>query len=41
MGEPHRFVLDLTEVVRTRVVGDQLEITAWHEGRGVAVRRRA
>jgi hypothetical protein len=41
VGEPHRFVLDLTEVVRTRVVGDQLEITAWHEGRGVSVRRRA
>src|SRR3954447_4224254 len=38
--EAHRFVLDLAEVVRVRVVGDQLEVTSWHEGRGVTVRRR-
>jgi len=41
VGKPHRFVLDLTEVVHTRVVGDQLEVTAWHEAGGVSVRRRA
>lgn len=41
VGKPHRFVLDLIEVVHTRVVGDELEVTAWHEGRGVSVRRRA
>jgi hypothetical protein len=41
VGEPHRFVLDIVEVVRTRVVGDELEMTSWHEGRGVTVRRRA
>src|SRR3954469_21865960 len=40
VGEPHRFVLDIEMMVRTRVVGDQLEISAWHEGRGLSVRRR-
>jgi hypothetical protein len=39
-GEPHRFRLDLTEVVLTRVAGDRLEITSWHPGRGVEVRHR-
>jgi hypothetical protein len=39
--EGDRFLLDLTEVVFTRVVGDQLEIRSWHEGRGEQVRRRA
>ncbi len=34
----HRFRLDLTDVVHTRVssAGDGLIITAWHAGRGVA-----
>ncbi len=36
----HRFRIDLTEVVLTRVDGDALEITSWHPGRGVQVRRR-
>lgn len=36
-----RFLLDVTEVVLTRVVGDQLEICSWHEGRGEQVRRRS
>lgn len=39
-GEPHRFRLDLTEVVLTRVAGDRLEITSWHPDRGVEVRFR-
>jgi len=39
--EGDRFVLDVTEVVLTRVVGDQLEIRSWHEGRGEQLRRRA
>jgi hypothetical protein len=38
--EPHRFRLDISEVVLTRVDRGQLEITAWHNGRGVTVRRR-
>lgn len=38
--EAHHFRLDLTEAVWTRVVGNQLEITSWHEGRGLTVRRR-
>lgn len=39
----HRFRLDLEEVVLTRIAadGDALEITSWHPGRGVEVRRRA
>lgn len=37
----HRFRLDLREAVLTRVDGDRLEITSWHEGRGVEVRRRS
>jgi hypothetical protein len=39
-GEPHRFRLDVTEVVLTRVAGNRLEITSWHPGRGVEVRHR-
>jgi len=39
----HRFRLDLTEAVLTSIApgGQELEITSWHEGRGVEVRRRA
>jgi hypothetical protein len=40
-ADSHRFRLDVREVVYTHVVGDQLEITSWHEGRGVEVRTRA
>lgn len=40
-GAPHRFRLDITEVVHTRVVDGQLEIRSWHEGRGTRVRRRS
>jgi len=36
----HRFRLELDEVVLTRVVGDELEITSWHPDRGVEARRR-
>ncbi len=36
----HRFRLELTEVVHTRVDGDALLITAWHAGRGVSSVRR-
>jgi len=39
--EGDRFVLDVTEVVLTRVVGDQLEIRSWHEGRGEQLHRRS
>jgi hypothetical protein len=41
-GEPHRFRLDLTEVVLTRVgdPGDHLVIESWHPGRGYETRRR-
>jgi hypothetical protein len=42
-GPPHgdRFLLDLTEVVLTRVVADQLEIRSWHADRGEQVHRRS
>jgi hypothetical protein len=36
----HRFRIDLTEVVHTRVDGDALVVTSWHPGRGVQVTRR-
>jgi len=36
-----RFVLDVREVVLTRVEGDQLVIRSWHEGRGEEVVRRS
>ncbi len=41
--DAHVWRLDLTEVVLTRIdpTGQALEITSWHEGRGVQVRRRA
>ncbi len=40
--EAHRFTIDVTEVVRTRVAesGDHLVITAWHPDRGLEVHRR-
>jgi len=38
--DSHRFRIDLTEVVLTRVEGDALLITSWHPGRGVQERRR-
>jgi len=34
-GGSHTFHVDLTEVVLTRVSGDQLVIESWHQGRGV------
>ena len=41
--DSHVWRLDVREVVLTRIDagGQQLEITSWHEGRGVEVRRRA
>ena len=41
--DAHVWHLDVREVVLTRIdaSGQQLEITSWHEGRGVEVRRRA
>lgn len=39
-GEPHRFRLDIAEVVVTRLDADELVIWSWHEGRGVAELRR-
>lgn len=39
-GQAHRFRLDVTEVVLTRVDGNRLEITSWHPDRGVEVRYR-
>lgn len=38
--QPHRFRLDISEVVLTRVVGDELEIQSWQADRGFRVRRR-
>jgi hypothetical protein len=42
-ADSHRFRLELEEVVLTRIAddGQALEITSWHPGRGVEVRRRA
>ena len=37
----HRFLVDLTEVVHTKVDGDGLLITSWHPGRAIEVRRRS
>ena len=41
--DAHVWRLDVREVVLTRIDpgGQQLEITSWHQGRGVEVRRRA
>lgn len=38
--EPHRFRIDVEEVVVTRVEGDALVIQSWHPARGLEVRRR-
>ena len=40
--EPHRFRIDVTEVVFTKVApaGDHLLIRSWHPGRGVEERAR-
>ena len=42
-GGAHAWRLDVREVVLTRIHADgaALEITSWHEGRGVRVRRRS
>lgn len=37
----HRFRIDVTEVVVTRVAGDRLVIKSWHPDRGVETRDRA
>lgn len=37
---PHRFRVDVTEVVLTRVRASELVITSWHPGRGVEERSR-
>jgi hypothetical protein len=41
-GEAHKFRVDITEVVWTRVApsGDHLLIDSWHEGRGFEQRKR-
>ena len=41
--DAHIWRLDLAEVVLTRIdaAGEGLEITSWHAGRGVEVRRRS
>jgi hypothetical protein len=40
-GESHRFRIELTEVVLTRVGGpDHLLIETWHPGKGVSSRKR-
>jgi hypothetical protein len=38
--EPHRFRIDVTEVVLTTVEADSLLIRSWHPGRGVERRNR-
>ena len=42
-GGAHTWRLDVREVVLTRIdaAGEGLEITSWHEGTGVRVRRRS
>ena len=39
-SDPHRFRLDVREVVLTRVTGNRLVVTSWHPDRGVVVRSR-
>ncbi|MEV0237235.1 pyridoxamine 5'-phosphate oxidase family protein [Nonomuraea sp. NPDC050786] len=39
-AESHLFRIELTEVVWTRVEGDEVVMTAWHEGAGVRELRR-
>ena len=39
-GEPHRFRLDVAEVVFTRVEGNELVIDSWSADRGFVRRRR-
>lgn len=34
VGEPHRFRLDVTEIVLVTLSGARLHIQAWHPGRG-------
>ncbi len=41
VGAPHRFRLDLREVVFTHIADGELEVQFWHVGRGVETRRRA
>jgi hypothetical protein len=36
----HRFRIDVTEVVHTRVQGDHLVIRSWHPDRGTEIRER-
>jgi hypothetical protein len=38
--QPHRFRLDIDEVVLTTVDGEHLVIQSWHPGRGLEMRRR-
>lgn len=40
-GPFHLFRLEVTEVVLTRVEGDQLVVESWHPGSGVQVTRRS
>lgn len=40
LTEPHRFRLEVREVVLTRVVRYRLEIASWNTGRGVKVTTR-
>ncbi len=42
LDEPHRFRIDVTEVVLTTVApaGDHLVIQSWHPGRGLETRQR-
>lgn len=40
-GGSHRFRVDITEVVLTRVSGNRLVIESWHPQRGREVRERA
>lgn len=38
--EPHRFRIDVREVVHTRVVDNRLQVTSWHPNRGLVTRNR-
>lgn len=39
-GSAHQFVIDIAEVVLTRVADGALQIRSWHAGRGESVTRR-
>ena len=39
-GESHRFRIEVTEVVLTKVTATELVLESWHPGRGIEITRR-